>query len=138
MGAGPKIKTGILLALTVILYIIHVIFASLAATGTPARLFPIPVGNASDALKVLITPVGATFTIWGIIYFWQFLWIVYALVSLCRNGPATNLLSGKFYGAFMLSTVFITVWFFTWTRLETVQSLIMIALHQIFIEVALW
>ena len=138
MGAGTKIKTGILLGLTVVLYIIHVIFASLAATGTPAKLFPLPVGNASDALKLLITPVGATFSIWGVIYFWQFLWIVYALVSLCRSGPATNLLSGKFYGAFMLSTVFMTGWFFTFTRLESVQSLLMIVLHQIFVELALW
>ena len=138
MGAGPKIKTGILLGLTLVLYIIHVIFASLAASGAPARLFPIPGGNASDVMRLLITPVRATFTIWGVIYFWQFLWIVYALVSLCRNGPATNLLSGKFYGAFMLSTIFMTAWFFTFTRKESVQSLIMIALHQIFIEVALW
>ena len=138
MGAGPKIKTAILLALTVVIYVIHVIFASLAATGTPPSLFPIPVGNASDAMKLLITPVGATFSIWVVIYIWQFLWIIYALVSLCRSGPATNLLSGKFYGAFMVSTIFITVWFFTFTRLESVQSMIMIAIHQVFVEIALW
>lgn len=136
MGAGTKIKTGILLAVTILLYAVHCILASLAATGNPTKFFPRSVGNASDIFKVLITPVGATFSIWGVIYFLQFVWLVYALVSLCRSGTATNLLSGKFYGCFILSTVFITTWFFTWTRLEALQSLIMLVIQQLFLEVA--
>lgn len=136
MGRGTKIKTGILLTITFILYAIHCTFGGLAGQGVAQKLFPRSVGNASDLLKVLITPIGATFSIWGVIYFWQFAWMLYAFTCLCRNGSGTNLLSGKFYLFFGLSTVFITVWFFTWTRLETVNSLIMLIFHQLFIQVA--
>lgn len=136
MGSGTKIKTGILVSVTFAAYIIHVVFAALAGGGGSPKLFPTSVGNVSDNFKLLVTPASATFSIWSIIFFLQFFWMIYALVCLCRSGPATNLLSGKFYFAFLISTVFITIWLFSWSRKEIIQSLIFVVLHQVFVELA--
>jgi hypothetical protein len=137
MGAGTKIKTSILLTFAFVLYVMHIIFGGLAAQGISPKLFPQPIGNTSETFKTLITPVSSTFTIWILIYILQFAWMFFGYISLCSSGSATNLLSGKFFLCFMASTVFITIWLFTWTRMETITSMIMIILHQVFIEAAL-
>ena len=136
MGAGTKIKTSILLTVAFVAYVLHVIFAGLAARGINEKLFPQPIGNTSDDFKMLITPVTSTFTIWIVIYVFQFAWMIFAYLSLCSSGSASNLLSGKFFMCFTVSTVFVTIWLFTWTRKEAITSLVIIILHQVFIELA--
>ena len=42
-------------------------------------------GTISDKYYIEITPAGWTFSIWGFIYTWQALWIVYAVVNLFRK-----------------------------------------------------
>lgn len=44
-------------------------------------------GDLSRVYYTEITPAGWTFSIWGFIYTWQALWIVYSLVNICRKGP---------------------------------------------------
>ena len=56
-------------------------------------LFTQSTGNISDKFYIEITPAGWTFSIWGFIYAWQALWIIYACVNLFRKtdqGPAYN------------------------------------------------
>ncbi|KAK7468158.1 hypothetical protein BaRGS_00036622 [Batillaria attramentaria] len=48
-------------------------------------------GNQSDKYYLEITPAGWTFSIWGFIYTWQALWVLYSIVNLFRTtaqGPA--------------------------------------------------
>lgn len=48
-------------------------------------MFLAQIGDISDKYYIEITPAGWTFSIWGLIYIWQSLWILYALVSLFRK-----------------------------------------------------
>lgn len=49
-------------------------------------------GAISDKYYIEITPAGWTFSIWGFIYAWQALWIVYAVITLFRKSE-----QGPFY-----------------------------------------
>lgn len=42
-------------------------------------------GNVSDEFYLQVTPAGWTFSIWGIIYTWQALWVVYSWTFICRS-----------------------------------------------------
>lgn len=53
----------------------------------PSAIFLNKTGDLSDKYYTQITPAGWTFSIWGFIYTWQALWIVYSLVNICRKGP---------------------------------------------------
>ncbi|XP_066920635.1 uncharacterized protein [Clytia hemisphaerica] len=129
-------KVGVISALTFVVFTVHVVFAGLAGSGASPKLFPETVGKVSDELKLFVTPVGATFSIWGVIYFLQFAWIIYTLTAICRQGASTSILSTRFYVFFMISTAFITGWLFSWTRKEVLPSFIVVIFHQIFIELA--
>lgn len=135
---SAKAKFGIIIAFTFVLFVVHVALSYVAGTDSEPKLFPNPVGKVSDMFKLFITPVGATFSIWGVIYFLQFAWLLYCLTTLCRSGNGTEILSVKFYTCFIISTCFITGWLFAWTRAEVVSSFIVIVINQIFIKLALY
>lgn len=135
---AQKTKLNILVIMTLSLFIIHVALSYVAGTDREPKLFPNTVGNVSDHFKLLVTPVGATFSIWGVIYFLQFAWLLYCVSTICRSGDATEILSGKFYTCFIISTFFITGWLFSWTRKEVVSSFIVIIINQIFIELSVY
>jgi len=48
-----------------------------------AGLFVTSVENISDLYNVEITPAGWTFSIWGAIYAWQAVFLIYALCTIC-------------------------------------------------------
>ncbi|RUS83023.1 hypothetical protein EGW08_009211 [Elysia chlorotica] len=50
-------------------------------------IFKNTTGELSDYYYTAITPAGWTFSIWGFIYTWQALWVIYSLVNICRKGP---------------------------------------------------
>lgn len=129
-------KSAIIISLTVVVYVIHLVFNGLAGSGA-TELFPRSIGNASDKFHLEMTPVGATFSIWGIIFTYQLLWMVYAISTIFRNGDQTNILSAKFYISFMTNIIFVTIWLFMWTRLEAVPSFIVITIAQVFLDLAI-
>ena len=53
----------------------------------PAGIFKSTPGNQSDKYYLEITPAGWTFSIWGFIYTWQALWVLYSVVNLFRSTP---------------------------------------------------
>ncbi|XP_005101442.1 uncharacterized protein LOC101851743 [Aplysia californica] len=77
-----------------ILSVVNLVFSigkyainGLSASGPDGTIFKNKTGDLSDAYYVEITPAGWTFSIWGFIYTWEALWIVYSLVNICRRGP---------------------------------------------------
>ena len=133
-----KISTKVLIFLTLVIYIIHLVFNALSARGGPGnKLFPNTVSNISKRFHLEITPVGATFSIWGAIFAWQVLWILYTVSTVFRSGPATNILQNKFFIVFIANILTVIAWLFTWARAEGVISFVIILLGQIFLDVAI-
>lgn len=129
----------VLIFLNLAIYIIHLVLNGLAASGGPdSKLFPNTVGNISDAFHLELTPVGATFSIWGAIFTWQIIWILYTCTSVCRsNIPSANILSTRYYIAFIINIIFISTWLFTWAREWAIASLVVIVLGQICLDTAI-
>lgn len=128
----------LLIGFTFLVYIIHLIFNGLAAKGKPGnKLFPNSPGGISKLFNIEITPVGATFSIWGFIFFYQVAWLIYSISTIFRDGPATNILSQKFYYFFLLNIFMITTWLFLWARTNLIGSLIVIFLGQVFVNMAI-
>jgi len=55
------------------------------ASQADGTLFLNKTGDLSDVYAVEITPAGWTFSIWGFIYTFEMLWVVYSLTLLCRK-----------------------------------------------------
>nr|XP_054763370.1 uncharacterized protein LOC129269956 [Lytechinus pictus] len=128
-----------LVVLTVLMVIIYC--ASLVIPNSEQwGWLPTSVGNASDVRPTEVTPAGWAFLIWIIIFMWQMLWLIYALVNLCRrneHGPVylnPPIISIHFVVAYLASLVAIIAWYFVWTHLIIWGSLIVIAV----IPVSVW
>ncbi|KAL8564704.1 hypothetical protein ACOMHN_004197 [Nucella lapillus] len=81
---------GWIVALTlfnVALLITVFVLNGLSAAGPSSGIFISTPGNQSDKFYLEITPAGWTFSIWGFIYAWQALWVVYSVVNLFRKTP---------------------------------------------------
>ena len=70
----------------------------------------------------MITPAGWTFSIWGFIFAWQIIWMIYALTTICRvtedGTPICQLpiQTNLFYGIFILNSCLTVAWLFIWDR----------------------
>jgi len=127
----------ILICVNVVLYIVHLVLNGLSAAGT-SSLFPYSVSDISKAFTLELTPVGATFSIWGAIFAWQILWIIYTVVTTFRSDkPSANILSIRFFVAFILNIVFISAWLFVWARKQIIAALVVIIIGQICVDTAI-
>ncbi|XP_046331298.2 uncharacterized protein LOC124114661 [Haliotis rufescens] len=99
--------------------------------GDPSNsggLFIHGIGNVSAIYNLEVTPAGATFAIWGVIYLWQFLWIIYSLVAICRSTPdgpvytTPMLLPVGFFITYILNMITNGVWLFLWDREYVIAS----------------
>lgn len=76
-------------------------------------------GEVSDKYYLEITPAGWAFSIWGLIYTWQLLWIIYSLSLLCRKN-VPEVLSPLFFLFYMLANVCNVSWIvlFSWEKIQ--------------------
>ena len=72
----------------------------------------ITTGAVSDSYPTLFTPSGITFAIWGVIYLFMVIFIVYQLKGI-RKGEAPSVVN-TIGGYFILSCVANIVWIFVW------------------------
>ncbi|CAF4574866.1 unnamed protein product, partial [Rotaria sp. Silwood2] len=54
-------------------------------------------GSVSDNNLTEFTPAGWTFSIWGIIYFWQAAWLIYAITRIPRKSYILKVFSSIVY-----------------------------------------
>lgn len=113
----------LLLVLTLLVpcfFIITIVFNALS--GADTDLYVSDTGTISDKYYIEITPAGWTFSIWGVIYTWQALWIVYALVNLFRKsekGPYYTypvLLPVPFLVSYLFNLAFNCGWLVSFDR----------------------
>lgn len=137
--AAFSISKKVLIFVNLAIYIVHLILNGLAAAGSKDnKLFPNSVTYISEVFDLELTPVGATFSIWGAIFTYQLCWIIYTTTTVCRsNLPSANILSDRFFIAFILNIVFISAWLFLWAREMIIASFVVLVLGQICLDAAI-
>ncbi|CAF0788205.1 unnamed protein product [Rotaria sp. Silwood1] len=74
----------LLIVLAIVAFILTCVFNGLAGSG-PNGIFTQRTGSISDQNLTEFTPAGWTFSVWGVIYFWQAAWLIYALSRIFRK-----------------------------------------------------
>ena len=98
-------------------------------------------GTISDAYPTGLTPSGWTFSIWGIIYLWQALWLVYAVSTLFRRGVdgylyySPDILPAYIYICYMINNITNVVWLVVWSQASMIAALVVILIATGFLYV---
>jgi len=99
------------------------VFLNTVSTVAPGLIFQNTVGNQSDKYDLAITPMGWAFSIWGLIFIWNFLWFGYGFAALCRKGASGYYLydspgpiSGWTYLSFCVVSALTFSWLFVFDR----------------------
>ena len=96
--------------------------------------------NLSERYDTDLTPAHYTFTIWAVIYWWQLIWLVYAIVSIFRKGAegplyrSPVLLPPVFFIFFTIANILNITRFFLWDM----ENLIATFLLLLFVAVTLY
>lgn len=131
-----------LLIFVTIIVFLGLMFVSSLSGGTAEELvgdlgisiFNNNTGDVSDYYVTDITPAGWTFSIWGLIYVWQALWLFYALISICRKSPdgymyvCPTLVPALLYIAYIINNGLNFGWLMLWDRFLPLYALIDLAL----------
>ncbi|XP_050404418.1 uncharacterized protein LOC126820458 [Patella vulgata] len=124
----------ILILTTFVFYLVTIVINALSATGgVGLGLFKNTTGDISDAYYLEITPAGWTFSVWGAIYIWQALWLIYGLSTICRMQDGHYLYTLDFmppavYAIFIINLCCNIVWLFLWDRQYLIAALCLIAM----------
>ncbi|EDO40526.1 predicted protein [Nematostella vectensis] len=123
--------------LTIILILAFIIMIALNGFATPnvrpAFLEPLygnnlSTGDVSDIYSTDITPAGWAFSIWGVIYTWQVLMIIYVTSLICRK-HVPDVLDCTFLGLYLLSCFLNATWIVIWQRMHlSAASVILFAI----------
>ncbi|XP_067291538.1 uncharacterized protein si:ch211-161h7.5 [Pseudorasbora parva] len=121
-----------LIVLSVVIYIICIIFNALAGPGKGPYLNT--TSAISNKYNTEITPSGWTFSIWGVIYAWLSLMHAYILSTTCRRtvyGPmycSPAVLPYGFFITWIINMLLNIGWLLLWDREVMIASLIFLAL----------
>ena len=90
-------------------------------------------GDIANLYYLEIVPAGWTFSIWGFIYAWQAIWLIYSLATICRRKDGTYLYLMSVYPSalfvsFIFNNAFNIGWLFAWDRMKVAIALPLIAL----------
>lgn len=111
-----------------------VLFFNYATNNQDLGIFTQSIGNMSDKYQVYITPSGWTFIVWGVIYTWILVAMVYALSQLCRRTEVGPLhlcpvtISIPFWVFFIVNQALNITWLFVWDRERMTAAAIFLAL----------
>ncbi|CAF1200964.1 unnamed protein product [Didymodactylos carnosus] len=129
-----------LIILAFISFIITCVFNGLASTA-PNGIFSQRTGNVSDNNRTEFTPAGWTFSIWGLIYFWQAAWLLYAISRILRKSNIDylykypNTLHYTIFIFYIINMSLNCLWLVLWDRLEFGWALLVIFL--MFVTIAI-
>ncbi|KPP59795.1 hypothetical protein Z043_122252 [Scleropages formosus] len=88
-------------------YLAALVFSMLAGSGVIDVLFLQGIRRVSEKYDTDVTPVGWTFSIWGLIYSWLSCAMVYLLAGLCRRILAV----GAIFSVLVASTGYLVIFF---------------------------
>ena len=123
----PKASTITLSLLALGIFAVKVIFNALGGIG--CYPFSRSVGNVSDTFPLDVTPAGWAFSIWALIYTWNFAYIVYALTTECRDVPPV--LNELFYLLYIVCDVLNVAWLYAFTSEFIFSSCVILVSNQI-------
>lgn len=107
-------------------------------------IFTNSTGGVSDYYVNDITPSGWTFSIWGVIYVWQALWLLYSLVSICRKGNDGYLYNNPrviqpiVFAVYIVNMCLNVAWLFLFDRFLPTYALAVLALIVFTLHVGLF
>ncbi|XP_033118485.1 uncharacterized protein LOC117118098 [Anneissia japonica] len=110
--------------LMTLIAIASAVFAGLASTdaGVDLGIYENKTEELSDLYSIEATPADWAFSIWGVIFLFEILWIAYALSTLCRSneeGPVYSVapvLPPGFTLLYSVNQVLLVGWLFLWDR----------------------
>ncbi|XP_061653315.1 uncharacterized protein si:dkey-29d8.3 isoform X1 [Phyllopteryx taeniolatus] len=85
-------------------------------------------GNVSARYETDITPAGWTFSIWGVIYTWLSLMVIYITLYVFRGSWAHCLLPYAFYFFWLFNMVLNMIWLLLWDRELMLSALVLLIL----------
>ncbi|XP_064643550.1 uncharacterized protein LOC135497650 [Lineus longissimus] len=123
MAEHNKLKLAVMW-LTFGVFVGLMVISALAGQGDKIQtaLFLNTTAAVSDFYYLEITPAGWTFSVWGVIYTWQALWIVYSLIGTCRKSAAGYVYDAPsfaptlMYVFYILNNIFNAAWLVLWDR----------------------
>ncbi|XP_056149520.1 uncharacterized protein si:dkey-29d8.3 [Lampris incognitus] len=116
----------IVIVLSAVFYVAVLVVNALAGTGTAP--FHSTTGNVSGRYETDITPAGWTFSIWGIIYTWLTLIVLYIITYVFRGSWSLCLLPYGFYASWIANMLLNMTWLLLWDRELMMAALAVLAL----------
>ncbi|XP_065897869.1 uncharacterized protein [Dysidea avara] len=115
----------IVLPITSILYVVQLFLNYWSSSASESQRedlgFNSSIGDISDVYKLDITPSGWTFSIWGVIYVWQALWLIYGWSFVFRPN-ATKTVPLLTYVLFSISCLLNIGWLYSFSNYEVSVS----------------
>lgn len=128
--------------LNTIVYIVMIIFNAGAATPILGNVFKYNTSAISAISETYLTPSGWTFSTWGIIYAWQALWLLFALLLIILKKDGFRLfnsppvLSVWFHLFVLINFILNIVWLFVWDSLNFTGAYVVLVLMTAVLYVA--
>ncbi|CAL8346994.1 unnamed protein product [Merluccius merluccius] len=122
-GRGPRVAAAVL---SVVCFVATLVVNGLAAAG--GGPFGSSTGNVSARYETDITPAGWTFSIWGVIYTWLSLLLLYISSYLFRGAWAQCVLPYGFYVCWMVNMLMNMTWLLLWDREVMVAALVVLVM----------
>ncbi|XP_028282970.1 uncharacterized protein LOC114449468 [Parambassis ranga] len=116
----------ILIIFCALVFVAVLVINALAGAGRGP--FHLSTGNVSARYETDITPAGWTFSIWGVIYTWLTLMVIYITSYVFRGSWAQCLLPCAFYFCWLSSMVLNMIWLVVWDRELMLASLVVLIL----------
>ncbi|XP_029308675.1 uncharacterized protein LOC115022026 [Cottoperca gobio] len=126
----------VVITLCTVVFIAVLIVNALAGAGRGP--FHSSIANVSGRYETDITPAGWTFSIWGVIYTWLTLMVIYMLTYVFRGSWAQCLLPYTFYFFWLANMVMNMIWLLLWDRELMLASLVVLILMVISNYIALF
>lgn len=99
-----------------------------ALAGAGRGPFHTTTGNVSGRYDTDITPAGWTFSIWGVIYTWLTLMVIYITTYVFRGYWAQYLLPYGFYFCWLSNLVLNVTWLLLWDREMMLAALVVLTM----------
>ncbi|XP_075871616.1 uncharacterized protein LOC142881307 [Nelusetta ayraudi] len=116
----------VVIILCTAVYVAVLVVNALAGAGRGP--FHRTTGNVSARYETDITPAGWTFSIWGVIYTWLSLMVIYLTSYVFRGSWAQCLLPYGFYFCWLTNLILNMVWLLLWDRELMLAALVVLVL----------
>ncbi|XP_021468714.2 uncharacterized protein LOC110530175 [Oncorhynchus mykiss] len=115
----------VVITLSVLIYISALAINAMAGAGKGP--FHWSTGNISRKYETDITPSGWTFSIWGLIYTWLALMVMYIISLIYRGSWTLSVLLCGFYLSWIVNMALNMTWLLLWDQEQVTAALIVMA-----------